>query len=137
MVWVLLVSLLLLSLVALIKSMIFLFLGLTIGGQSLSPTRIFSSKHYIPVTKHIKPLKILILRLQRREPKKLLREGVFIYLFNQPLSQIITQPIDSLAIGVPCWCTKRGAFQRKVSQVKEKQVPFVKQISAAESMNLF
>lgn len=41
----------------------------------------FPSKLYILVTKHIKLLKILLLRLQWGEPKKLLREGVFLTLF--------------------------------------------------------
>lgn len=87
MVWVLLKSWLLLWLVALIESMM---LSVPVS----HPWRIKSAISialYIPVTKHINPLKILL--LSGRNPRRFWgKVYLFVCLFNQSLSQIKLLP---------------------------------------------
>lgn len=94
MVWVLLVSLLLLWLVALIESMI---LSVPVSHHWRIKSAIcmfYSSKLYIPVTKHIKPFKSLAPETMMVGTQEAFwgKESLFVCLLNQSLSQIKSLP---------------------------------------------
>lgn len=143
MVWVLLVFLLLPWLMTLIES---ISSSVPVPHHwRIKPAicMICCSMLYILVTKTLKPFRNLALQLQWWEPKKLLREDVFIWLIC--LSSFfhrssLTQPVSetaSLAIWAQTWYVKKGALQGRDSQLKGKQVAFVKWISQMEIISLF
>lgn len=141
MVWVLLVSLLLLWLVALIESMI---LSVPVSHHWRIKSAIcmfYSSKLYIPVTKHIKPFESLapettMVGTQEAFEGRSLYLSVFLTsLFHKSSHYPTSWLLGNLSTKLVC--VKRGAFQGRITQIKGKQVAFVKWISEMESIILF
>lgn len=101
----------------------------------------YSSKLYIPVTKHIKPFKSLapettMVGTQDAFEGRSLYLSVFLTsLFHKSSHYPTSWLLGNLSTKLVC--VKRGAFQGRITQIKGKQVAFVKRISEMESIILF